>query len=126
MRALALVVNFALLVLVFYLGTIPGGPNVDALPGKDKLGHALAFGSVAVTQLWGFEVFQVGPPRFRAFGAALSATILGGALELVQTQLPARSADVFDLLADAVGAFVSVWVGSAFLRRVLAPNRVRG
>jgi VanZ family protein len=122
MRPLALALNLALLVLVFYLGTVPSGPDVDSLPGKDKLGHALAFGALAAAQFWALQAFRWGAPRVRPWSGGLLSTLTGGVLELVQTQLPSRSAELLDLVADAVGAFVvaaciATFVGGVSLRR---------
>jgi VanZ family protein len=117
MRALALLSNILLLVAIFYLGTIPAGPNVDALPGKDKLGHALAFGALAGTQLWGLWALGRGPRRLFPLFAALGSTLMGGVLELVQTQIPARSADILDWAADAAGALIVAVVMQLLLLR---------
>lgn len=107
-RPLALSANLALLALIFYLGTEDGGPNVQSLPGKDKLGHALAFGLLAITQLWGLRAFSLGSPRLQPFIAVGAATTLGGVLELVQIALPTRTAEWLDLLADLGGAMAFV------------------
>jgi hypothetical protein len=109
-------VNLGLAVFIFYLGTLDGGPNVQDLPGKDKLGHALAFGLLALTQLWALRAFGFGARRSQPFLAASASTALGAVLELVQLGIPTRTADWFDLLADAVGAGVVVLVVSVFDR----------
>jgi VanZ family protein len=106
MRALALLSNVVILVAIFYLGTVPAGPNVDALPGKDKLGHALAFGALSATHFWALWTLNRGPRRLFALFAALGSTFTGGILELVQLQLPARSAELLDWAADAAGAVI--------------------
>lgn len=111
MKAAALVVNLALLALVFYLGTISVAPEGVPLPGNDKIGHALAFFTVAAAQYWAFHCY--GWPargafsaRMRLFCATLGATAVGGLLECVQFFLPFRNAEFGDLGADALGAIV--------------------
>lgn len=72
-------------------------PAIDT--GWDKLNHAIAFAALAFCAARGFA-----PQSSLAIPAALLA--FGGFIELVQSQLPGRSAEVADLLADAVGITV--------------------
>ena len=123
-RTLALSANLALLALIFYLGTQDGGPNVQSLPGKDKLGHALAFGLLAVTGLWAFRAFGLGSGRSQPLFAVAASTALGGVLELVQTRLPTRNAEWLDLVADCAGALVSVIAFGLVLRWGREPKQV--
>jgi VanZ family protein len=117
MRALAISLNIALLVVIFLLGTMPSGPSVQDIPGKDKLGHALAFGALGGAQYWGLRVLELGKAELRPWLAALGATFFGGILEVVQIALPTRSAEMFDLLADGVGACLVAALIAALSRR---------
>ncbi|MGE0326425.1 MAG: VanZ family protein [Polyangiaceae bacterium] len=94
--------GYALGILV--LGVIPMGPlplPTTFVP-QDKLMHAAVFSGFTVLVFWAT------PRRLRrAIGAAVIATAFGGLLELLQALVPYRSADWFDLLADAVGAAIA-------------------
>lgn len=109
MRTAAIALNLALLLVVFYLGTVSAAPEGVPLPGNDKIGHALAFFSVGIAQYLAFFTHDWPRPGRGGAGArfALStvgATLVGGLLEVVQMFLPFRNAEFADLLADAVGA----------------------
>ncbi len=97
---------------VLALGLTPM-PPVDLggtwLP-QDKLGHLVVFGGFAAL------VTAVLRGRRRALIGALSATALGGALELLQALTPYRSAEWLDLLADAVGAALGAGLVRAWSR----------
>jgi VanZ family protein len=86
-----------LLAGVLWLAFTPRPPHaLDT--GWDKLNHALAFCALAVTGRFGF------PGRLReAMRLALGLVVLGVAIEVVQSFLPTRSAEVNDVLADIVG-----------------------
>lgn len=99
--------SYALGILV--LGLIPMGPlplPTTFVP-QDKLMHACVFAGLT---------FLLSPLLSRAprgAWAALGATAFGGLLELLQALVPYRSADWFDLLADAVGAaFAALVIGA--------------
>ncbi|RYZ08828.1 MAG: hypothetical protein EOO73_05900 [Myxococcales bacterium] len=94
----------AYLAVLFWFGLIP----LKSLPGPDfeladKVWHAGAFGGLAA--LLSRVGLQLG---LRGLGAArfgaLGATLLGGALEVLQSFTRYRSADWADFLADALGA----------------------
>jgi VanZ family protein len=103
---------FAYTVFIFYAGSVdvPPPPFETPVFGPDKIFHALAFGLLAwlVYRPLRFEAPSLGV-RKRALYAALIATLVGGVLELWQSALPNRSADLFDFFADALGAFAAAW-----------------
>lgn len=88
----------ALFVLFFiavsYLALSPAPPD-GASTGWDKANHALAFASLA------FSGRLAGARRVWLLAIALLA--YGGAIELLQMNIPNRDGDWHDLLADAVG-----------------------
>ena len=88
----------------------PAGPD-SGLPGADKVVHALLFALLAATARLRF-----GPAR-----AVLLAVVAYAAVsEVVQALLLSeRSGDLWDLLADAVGALV----GWSLTRRTGSPPR---
>ena len=78
----------------------PAGGSTE-LPGADKVVHALLFGALAATARW----------RFGAATGVLAAVLAYAAVsELAQALLLSRrSGDLWDLLADALGA-VAGWL----------------
>lgn len=100
---------------LFYGGVIDVGP-LPEIPhvATDKLLHAGAFGGLA--GLLVFALPELATRRRQVIGASLS-TGVGALLELVQSALPYRSAELLDLLADAVGAVLGALVFAWALRR---------
>jgi VanZ family protein len=93
------VLGAAIVAAIIYLSTA----RVD-LPspgeGSDKIEHALAYG--VLTWWWSQIVVS---PRRRAVLLVAGVT-LGIALEITQSFIPYRSAEVLDAVADAVGVLV--------------------
>lgn len=99
-------------VAVLSLGTMrPNSLLVPEFDWSDKVGHLLAFGFIQITHARAAE-FIWDPERSRrlVWGAAASATILGGLLEVWQAFLPYRTAEFLDLVADALGAVLAAWI----------------
>ena len=87
----------------------PAHPPVDMPFGFDKFEHAGAFLGL---QFLSYRALRFGLPDWgkaslRAWGAAASV-FAGIALEIYQAGLPDRSAEVQDVIADAVGATLGV------------------
>lgn len=108
----ALWVAFALsiaLTLVWAFGPAP--PGARLFPRADKALHALAFavilGTLLLAAVWrpgrGWGRFPSATP---AFVAALAA--FGVIIELLQSELFGRDADLLDLLADVLGMALAV------------------
>ncbi len=89
----------------------PGPPPLAASMG-DKVNHIAAFAAM------GFAAALARPASWRhAWLAALGLLGYGVFIELVQSVLPTRTADIGDLLADALGAVAGLLLVAA-LRRV--------
>lgn len=87
----------ALLVVITWLALIPAPPPM-VTTGWDKSNHALAFGSLAFASAWALW------PRPRQWGwLAVMLLGYGIGIEIAQSFLPPREADVMDVLADSVG-----------------------
>jgi VanZ family protein len=87
---------------IFALGVADFGPlPVPSRLPIDKLQHFLAFGAF----VWVLELalLELGPQRRRVYSVLVSA-VCGSLLELVQSALPHRSAELLDLVADILGA----------------------
>ena len=81
---------------------IPAGPR-----GIDKLYHLVAFAALV------FPTALLRPERWRCAG--LIAILYGGIIEIIQPAF-ARSSDMSDLLADALGVAVGIGLGLAARR----------
>jgi VanZ family protein len=80
-----------------------------AVPGgiwqSDKLVHFLAFGLLATVTLRALRIESV---RWRAAVAVAIVSLFGASDEIHQYFTPGRSCDVFDWLADTLGAGLAV------------------
>ena len=97
--------GFALLALITALSLLPiRGPDLD-LPNSDKLNHALAY---SVLMLYFGQLVGGGWRRRLAVAAGLLA--YGIVIELLQSRLPPRTAELADLAANlggmAIGALL--------------------
>jgi VanZ family protein len=101
--SLGLAVTIAVLTLMPQV-ELPAGP-----PGIDKLYHVVAFAALA------FPTALLRPERWRSAGCL--AILYGGIIEIIQPAF-GRSADISDLLADALGVTVGILLGLA-ARRIL-------
>lgn len=93
---------------VFYLSSL-SHPHVPTFPFSDKVYHVILYGG------WGFLVsfaaWSASFPwkeRWRKVlvVAALAAAAYGMTDEIHQLFVPARTFDLFDLLADLIGGFL--------------------
>ncbi|MEM9159918.1 MAG: VanZ family protein [Verrucomicrobiota bacterium] len=95
------------------------GPEGPDIIGFDKVAHFFVFGLMGT--LW-FRFFD-GELRSKKRFLQAWALVAGWGLldETIQAMNPARNADAWDLVANASGAFVAIWVyrGWSFYRRVL-------
>ncbi len=104
--------------VIFYLSHLPG---VDVPPlffGKDKLFHAIVFGILGFfalgamkTTVEGYRVFQL----WLAVGLVIGYGVLD---EFHQHFVPGRTPDIYDVMADAVGGMLGVWL----FARVIKPR----
>lgn len=116
--------NLACAVLLVISAVLPRPPiAVAALQISDLLAHGVAYGVQALLMLW--LLCAVTRPLRAVAGAWLVATLLGLSTELLQMLQPARSAELRDLVADAIGAAVAVALGW-MLMRLASPGTARG
>ncbi len=109
--------------LLLYVGSRPGESLPEsrllALPGADKVFHALAYG------LFGALVARARAPRspLRALLLGALAGVLWGMLdEWVQGHVPGRTRSWADLLADTAGAACGGFLGRSGRSRPRAPS----
>ncbi|MFT3821899.1 MAG: VanZ family protein [Rubrivivax sp.] len=84
-------------------------PALDT--GWDKRNHLLAFASLALVAELAFW-----PAARRRAKVLLGLLAFGGFIELVQSQIPERSAEWVDLLADGLGIALGLALVAALVR----------
>ncbi len=98
-------------------------PRLPKPPGSlsDKDAHAVAYGVLAAACLFGLAQGRLrAVTAGRAMLAAILAAVYGLTDEWHQSFVPGRDADVYDLVADAVGASAVAalaWACAILLRR---------
>lgn len=98
---LALVASLAIAAAIGVLTLSPGISDAG-VPGSDKVHHALAFFALALP-------LSFTRPRL-ALWITIAAIAYGGAIELIQPSV-GRDRDIWDFLADGVGAVAGAAVG---------------
>jgi hypothetical protein len=96
--------------LIFAASSIP---ELGALPGgmSDKSGHGIGYGILGAVLVRALAGGRVNGVTWRRAGlAVLLATLYGVTDEFHQSFVPGRSPDRFDVLADCLGAAVTVVV----------------
>jgi VanZ family protein len=98
------------MVLIFVASSIS---ELGALPGgmSDKSGHGIGYGILGAVLVRALAGGRVNGVTWRRAGlAVLLATLYGVTDEFHQSFVPGRSPDRFDVLADCLGAAVTVVV----------------
>ncbi len=88
----------------------------QALPA-DKAVHAAFYGVLGLLWVWGL------PLRQRVGAAWLLASAWGALDELHQAYVPGRTADLWDALADAVGAALAIGLWVLLQKRRAQPSQ---
>ena len=109
---------------IFYGGSIPlRTPPIDVGLPVDKVLHLLAFGGL---QLLLVRALRQGPWRLswsnRNWIAVAGASALGLLLEVYQSTLPYRSAELWDWIADTLGALLAAALLLLGARRFFASS----
>jgi VanZ family protein len=96
-------------VLIFVHSAGPSPIQVDLFSWSDKPAHFLVYSILGILLLRAMGATFVNTPHARVilFSIVL-ASLYGATDELHQYFVPARSAEVFDFLADTAGAVVGV------------------
>ncbi len=100
-----------MLAITSWLAFMPSEPQPDAAPQLDKLEHIVAFAGLAFVARLG------GDGRAPAMRVGLALLAYGLFIEVVQSWLPSRHADVLDLAADAAGITLGLLLLSRLRRR---------
>ena len=112
------------IVLILFLCTLPG----SAIPSAsifdklhvDKIVHFVLFGGTVLLLAYGYYKQRNAISWLALFSLAAVVTLYGLAIEFIQKYLvPNRSFDMYDLLADGLGALAGAlvfsWIGKRFL-----------
>ena len=102
--------------VIFYLSHLPG---VDVPPlffGKDKLFHAVVFGILGFFALGAMKTTADGHRVFQPWLAVVLVIVYGVLDEFHQHFVPGRSSDIYDVMADAVGGMLGVWLSYRFIK----------
>ncbi len=102
--------------LVGVLALLPAPPQQIDL-GWDKLNHLAAFAALGWCAMFGWR-----GPRTVRLAVLLALLAYGGAIELLQMQVPNRSAEWGDLLADGLGLGLGALLALGWLRRRQGPQ----
>lgn len=109
-----------LLVVITWLALTPQPPSGMSL-GWDKANHAAAFGSLAFCTVWA----KWQQPRQWVW-VVLWLLAYGIGIEIAQSFIPPREADVHDVMADSVGialGLLAAWPIAHLSRRAASSPR---
>lgn len=104
-RQLWFTIGCCLVVLIVYL-SLASGPDVPMAHGLDKLGHALAYGTL---MLWFAQLYV--RPRWAL--VALACVLLGVVLEYLQGFTSYRTFSYVDMAANLAGVVVGLTLALA-------------
>jgi len=107
--------------LIFYLSSQPSIETPALFPGQDKLFHLIAFGILGFLAMGTRQASQQGYSTRQVWRVVFAVMLYGILDEFHQYFVPGRSADVYDVLADAIGGLLGAWA-MYWLVRVLAPR----
>ncbi len=114
-----------MMALIFALSSISRLPPA---PGglDDSVFHALEYGALGAALVRGLAGARwQGVSAWAACGAVLLATLYGGTDEAHQWFVPGRTAEMADLVADAIGATIAAGLILAWRMMVVAPRDAR-
>ena len=108
--------------VIFYLSSQPGADIPPLFFGQDKLLHALVFGILGFFTLGAMKTAADGYRPFQPWLAVILVTVYGVLDEFHQHFVPGRSPDINDVMADAVGGMLGVWLSYRFLKARFRPS----
>lgn len=100
------------IVAILYLTLFPhpvGSDSVQLFEGADKVIHAIMFGALCGTVI--FDFWRIHRPLSLSYAILVAAVVssFGALIEMLQDAMDlGRSGDIYDLIADAAGAFLAV------------------
>jgi VanZ family protein len=109
----------ALILAALAVALLPAPQGVGSIAFGDKIAHAGAF---AFLMLWYAQIYSGRPDRLRC---ALGLAGLGLGIELLQSIVPYRSADGWDLVADCAGVVLGALLARTRLGNLLSRFEVQ-
>lgn len=98
--------------VILYLTLLPkpfGEEEIPLFPGADKIAHCCMFGGLALTFIFERKRIDKALTLKQALLASAVVSLFGIAVEFIQDAMHmGRSGDIFDSIADTVGAFAAV------------------
>ncbi len=108
LRRLSLLLALAWMAVLFYLSHQPTLATPMLFSGQDKLFHALAYAVLGFLLLGSRQLSGNGFNTAQVRSSILIASLYGISDEFHQYFVPGRSADVWDWVADTLGAVIAV------------------
>ena len=112
-----------MMVLIFGLSSMSQLPRVLGVFDDDGVAHAVAYGVLAALLLRGLAGARWRRVRGKVAGmAVLLATLYGVTDEVHQRFVSGRTAEVADLIADAVGAAAAAGLSLIWARKIMGTS----
>jgi VanZ family protein len=108
-RAAFLLATLSWAGLIFYLSSQPSIDAPALFPGQDKLFHLIVFGILGFLAMGTLQASRHGYPTGQVWQVVFAVMLYGILDEFHQYFVPGRSADVYDVLADAIGGLLGAW-----------------
>jgi len=108
LRRLSLLLALAWMGTLFYLSHQPTLDTPLLFPGQDKLFHAVAYGILGFLLLGSRIPSAQGFTNTQVRSSIIIASLYGISDEFHQYFVPGRSSDVWDWVADTLGAVIAV------------------
>jgi len=103
-------------VVIFCLSQIPGVDVPPLVFNTDKLLHAIVYSILGFLTLGSMKSTAEGYRLFQLWLAVVLVVIYGGLDEFHQYFVPGRTADIHDLMADAVGGLLGAGLLYYFIK----------
>ena len=108
LNRLSLLLALAWMAVLFYLSHQPTLDTPMLFPGQDKLFHALVYGVLGFLLLGSRTPAPDGFTELQIRSSILIASLYGISDEFHQYFVPGRCTDVWDWVADTLGALIAV------------------
>ncbi|NHZ69804.1 MAG: VanZ family protein [Thermotogales bacterium] len=108
LRRLSLLLALAWMGVLFYLSHQPTLHTPMLFSGQDKLFHATAYGILGFLLLGSRTPAAQGFTNIQVRGSIIIASLYGISDEFHQYFVPGRNTDVWDWVADTLGAVVAI------------------
>ena len=95
--------------LIFYLSHQPSIDMPALFPGQDKLFHLIAFGILGFFTMGILRASHKEHQTGQVWLVTIAVMLYGILDEFHQHFVPGRTADVYDVLADAIGGLLGGW-----------------